>query len=161
MNSPGLIAIPAVLLFVGYYYYTLVGTTRLSTRRIWLVPLVLAFFTVTNAPADLRANPSLLLATLVSIALGAAVGFTQGWSMTIYRGSDGALWQRGSVTSTLIVLGSIPLRYGLRYLLFGGSSFTQVNSDVLFTYLAMGLALVVARALAIVVKNPVMREQFI
>jgi hypothetical protein len=91
MNSTNALLLLGALLFIGYYYYRLVATTRFSVGRLWIMPLILGFLAVTTVPNDLLSDSHQLEAIVVSVGLGLVNGVFQGCFMSVVRGPDGAL----------------------------------------------------------------------
>lgn len=152
-----------ILAFVGYYYYTLVSVMRFNPRRLWLLPLIVGFFVLSNVPGDLFRNDRTLLATLLSLVLGVATGVYQGYAMTVFRGPDGSYWQKGSLKAVLVLLLTLPLRFGIRIVLIGvpiaGSAASLAsNSDLVFGLLITGFAVVAARAATLTLRYPEIQE---
>ncbi len=151
------------LAFVGFTYYRLIATTRLSPRQLWLLPLLAGFLAVTNVPADLFSNEQEVQATVLSVALGALGGILPALFIRVRRDADGQIWQEGSWLAAVLVVATIPLRFGLRFLLLGtptalGGGPAGFSHELLFTYLAMFLALSVARNLTLLVRFPVIGD---
>jgi hypothetical protein len=163
MNATTAVGALALLAFVGYYYYRLVTTTQFNRRNLWLMPIVVGFFTATNVPQGLLADGREIEPALVSLALGLATGIFQSYFITLYRDPSGVTWQKGSWTAALVVLVTLPIRFGLRYVLFGGSIFAAgtMDKEVMFGYLVLFLALLVGRAVGLIARHPMLLEEIL
>ncbi|MHB8618007.1 MAG: hypothetical protein ACYDAG_00290 [Chloroflexota bacterium] len=141
----------------GYAMYRMVATTRFNARQLWIVPVILFFLAVGNAPGSMLLDGRLLAATMLSIALGLMVGAFRGWTTTLFRDANGVLWQKGSPATAGIYLATIPVRFGLRYLLLGGAALAVAGTgskEAAFSYLVMALALFAGRSAAIILRHP-------
>lgn len=159
MSSTTLLLALVVLGFIGYYYYMLVAGVPFNGRRLWLMPVLIGFFAVQNAPTNLFQNGAELRVTAVLAAIGTVVGVFQGFSITVFRDARGNLRQQGSVKAALVLILSLPLRLGVQYLLTSGSVLVpnaggMANSGVLFGYLAIFFAITAARALTMLARYP-------
>ena len=154
MNLASPVAILVVVGFLGYYYYTLVSTRSFSGWKLWLIPLILGYFAVENLPADLTSDGHEIESVLLSAALGLVNGIFQGYFITLYRGQDQRLYQKGSWTAALVLLLTMPIRLGIRYLIVGVPSPSSAGEDFLFVYLVMFFCVLIGRGVTVVARHP-------
>ncbi|MFF7637934.1 DUF1453 domain-containing protein [Kitasatospora sp. NPDC008050] len=107
---------------------------KLNTeRRFWVLPLILGALALRDPhlidPAHRGAAIGLLLASVVVVL---AMGSTWGWTVRIWRESDGAIWVKGTVATVAAWAGLIVLRVGL-YGLGSAMHVHQSSSSLLLT----------------------------
>lgn len=129
-----------------------VRPTRVAITGAVLVVVLLASFVGTGV--QVVENPIGLVLIPVFIAAGAALGFLLVRTMTFWVDQPtGQLWMRGGALFAVILVATIGLRFGVRYILtgnaFGSSShapgqhatsaslLTDISADLLF--LSLGL----------------------
>jgi hypothetical protein len=156
MSSLPIVVGLVALAIIGYNYYTLASTRPFSTARVWLLPAIVAGFTLANVPSGLLASGAEVQATLLSVALGLATGLLQGFFISLDVDANGVVWQKGSTLAAVLLLASLPLRLGLRFVILGGASLNSASGsqDLIFSLLAMFLALLVSRSVTILARHP-------
>ncbi|MEV7218113.1 DUF1453 domain-containing protein [Kitasatospora cineracea] len=138
--SDVLIAAAVIVLVVGRQ----LRARRLDTeRRFWLLPLVLAAVALRD-PVLLDPHHRVAAAVLLagSMLTTAGMGCAWGWTVRIWRETDGALWTKGTATTVFAWVGAILLRaawYGV-----GAALHVHQSSSVLL--LSLGLLLLVRSA---------------
>ncbi len=138
--SDVLIAAAVIVLVVGRQ----LRARRLDTeRRFWLLPLVLAAVALRD-PVLIDPHHRVAAAVLLagSMLTTAGMGCAWGWTVRIWRETDGALWTKGTTATVFAWVGAILIRaawYGV-----GAALHVHQSSSVLL--LSLGLLLLVRSA---------------
>jgi len=151
-----LITLAILIVVVGLVMARRIRPQPVRPRRIAItgVIIVLVIGSSLFGTRQLVENPISLALIPVFLAAGVGLGFVLVRSMTFWVDQPtGDLWMRGGVLFVAILVGTIVLRFGLRYIVygsaFGGSSgspqpvhpslalLSDVSADLLF--LSLGL----------------------
>ncbi|MEU5389132.1 MULTISPECIES: CcdC protein domain-containing protein [Kitasatospora] len=138
--SDVLIAAAVIVLVVGRQ----LRARRLDTeRRFWLLPLVLAAVALRD-PVLIDPHHRVAAAVLLagSMLTTAGMGCAWGWTVRIWRETDGTLWSKGTTATVFAWVGAILIRaawYGV-----GAALHVHQSSSVLL--LSLGLLLLVRSA---------------
>ncbi|WP_033213303.1 CcdC protein domain-containing protein [Kitasatospora phosalacinea] len=139
--SDVLIAVAVIVLVLGRQ----LRARRLDTeRRFWLIPLVLAAAAALRDPVLLDPHHRAAAAVLVagSMLTTAGMGCVWGWTVRIWRETDGSVWSKGTTATAFAWVGALLLRaawYGV-----GGALHVHQSGSVLL--LSLGLLLLVRSA---------------
>ncbi|MFG2698723.1 DUF1453 domain-containing protein [Kitasatospora sp. NPDC051984] len=140
--SDVLIAVAVIVLVVGRQ----LRARRLDTeRRFWLLPLVLAAVALRD-PVLIDPQHKTAAAVIVGCSLITTVGMgcAWGWTVRIWRESDGALWTKGTASTAFAWVGAILIRAGW----YGVAVALHIHQSNSVLLLSLGL-LLLTRSVAI------------
>ncbi|GAA1255204.1 DUF1453 family protein [Kitasatospora nipponensis] len=137
----GLVNIVVILAVVVLIARRQFQAKKLDTeRRFWVLPLILAALALRDPhlidPAHKVAAIGLLTASVLVVM---AMGSVWGWTVRIWRESDGTLWARGTAATVAAWGGLIAIRLGL----YGLGAVLHVHQDSNALLLTLGALLLV------------------
>ncbi|MEY9948297.1 DUF1453 domain-containing protein [Kitasatospora sp. GAS1066B] len=140
----GIANILVILVVVGFVASRQLRARKIDTeRRFWLLPLILCALGLSDKhlidPAHQAAAIGLLAGSLVVVL---AMGSVWGWTVRIWRASDGSVWTKGTVATVAAWAGMIVVRIGL----YGLGSALHVHQSAQALYLTIGALLLVRGA---------------
>ncbi|GAA1981759.1 DUF1453 family protein [Kitasatospora viridis] len=114
-------------------------------RRFWLVPIILAVVALRDPHVIDRTHEGAAVALLLgSVVLVLVMGLVWGWTVRLWRASDGSVWMKGTVATVGAWSGLIAMRVGL----YGLGAALHVHQSSSALLLTLG-ALLLSRSLVV------------
>ncbi|PYC86152.1 DUF1453 domain-containing protein [Streptomyces tateyamensis] len=85
-----------------------------ADRRFWVVPLILVAVALQNhSLIDPQHKATAIVLLAVSAVVVMAMGSVWGWTVRLWRESDGSIWAKGTMATVAAWAGLIAVRVGL------------------------------------------------
>lgn len=133
MNITTLIMIIALY---AYWFYNQIITKRVKPRRFIIMPLIFIYF-LYKSSSSIDITTLLTPVTFLLVAIGIISGIATGFLTKLFYGDDGALYQKGGLTTALILVGIMVLKVILKYSLAHMPAYHAILSGSFLTLLVL------------------------
>ncbi|MCX4746470.1 DUF1453 family protein [Kitasatospora sp. NBC_01287] len=114
-----------------------------TERRFWLLPLILCALGLSDKQLIDPAHKAEAIALLAgSLLVVLAMGSVWGWTVRVWRASDGSVWTKGTKATLAAWVGMVAIRIGI----FALGSSLHVHQSSKALYLTFGVMLLVRGA---------------